>query len=122
TAPFDVRQGGFVGGLINAVTKSGTNQFHGSLFGYMQNENFVGSDTNGVSLGGPIIRDKLHFFFAGDFRHDNRPFASTIQLGPNGDTTGVGITPQRFDSVQHILTTQYGFDPGSFAAPQINNP
>src|SRR5690242_8156556 len=136
TAPFDIRQGGFVGGMINAVTKSGTNEFHGSVFGYVQNENFVGSDTNGVSvpvsdyqqqqygasLGGPIIRDKLHFFVVGDFRHDNRPFASTIQLGPSGDTTGVGITPQRFDSVQRILTTQYGINSGDFTAPQINNP
>ncbi len=136
TAPFDVRQGGFVGGLINAVTKSGTNQFHASVFGYMQNENFVGSDTNGVSVpvadyqqqqygftfGGPIIRDRLHFFVTGDFRHDNRPFATSIQLGANGDTTGVGITQARFDSVQQILTTQYGFDPGTWRAPQINNP
>jgi hypothetical protein len=135
-APFDVRQGGFVGGLINAVTKSGTNQFHGSAFGYMQNENFVGKDTNGISvpvadykqqqygfsLGGPIIRDRLHFFVTGDFRHDNRPFATSIQLGPTGDTTGVGITQARFDSVQQILTTQYGFDPGTWRAPQINNP
>ena len=135
-APFDVRQGGFVGGLINAVTKSGTNRFHGSAFGYMQNENFVGKDTNGISvpvadykqqqygfsLGGPIIRDRLHFFVTGDFRHDNRPFATSIQLGPTGDTTGVGITQARFDSVQQILTTQYGFDPGTWRAPQINNP
>ena len=136
TAPFDVRQGGFVGGLINAVTKSGTNELHGSVFGYLQNENFVGSDTNGVSvpvadyqqqqygftLGGPIVRDKLHFFVTGDFRHDNRPFATSIQLGANGDTTGVGITQARFDSVQQILTTQYGFNPGTWRAPQINNP
>src|SRR5947209_652260 len=139
-APFDVRQGGFVGGLINAVTKSGTNQFHGSAFAYMQNENFVGADTGtcgekcsipvadykqqqyGFSFGGPIVRDRLHFFVTGDFRHDNRPFATSIQLGPTGDTTGVGITQARFDSVQQILTTQYGFDPGTWRAPQINNP
>ena len=140
TAPFDVRQGGFVGGLINAVTKSGTNQFHGSVFGYMQNQDFVGSDTGscgdrcsvpvadykqqqyGFTLGGPIIRDRLHFFVTGDFRHDNRPFATSIQLSANGDTAGVGITQARFDSVQQILTTQYGFDPGTWRAPQINNP
>ena len=135
-APFDVRQGGFVGGLINAVTKSGTNQFRGSVFGYIQNENFVGSDTSGVSvpvadyqqqqygftLGGPIIRDRLHFFVTGDFRHDNRPFATSIQLGPSGDTTGVGITQARFDSVTNILKTQYGINAGDFSAPQINNP
>jgi len=140
TAPFDVRQGGFVGGLINAVTKSGTNAFHGSVFGYVQNQDFVGSDTGscgdrcsvpvadykqqqyGFTLGGPIIRDRLHFFVTGDFRHDNRPFATSIQLSASGDTAGVGITQARFDSVQQILTNQYGFDPGSWRAPQINNP
>jgi hypothetical protein len=132
-APFDVRQGGFVGGLVNAVTKSGTNEFHGSAFGYMQNQNFVGKDTAGASVpvdqfqqqqygfsfGGPIIRDKLHFFVTGDFRHDNRPFSSTIQI--SADTAGVGITQARADSVQSILKAK-GFDPGTWAAPQINNP
>src|SRR6266704_5677376 len=140
-APFDVRQGGFVGGLINAVTKSGTNQFHGSAFGYMQNQNFVGSDTAGVSVpvadyqqrqygftfGGPIIRDRLHFFVTGDLRHDNRPCASSVQIGPDPsnpvDTAGVGITQARADSVRTILQgLPNGFDPGDWHAPQINNP
>src|SRR4029077_7658405 len=46
-APFDVRQGSFTGGLVNAVTKSGTNQFHGSLFDYYVNQDLVGKDTAG---------------------------------------------------------------------------
>jgi hypothetical protein len=140
-APFDVRQGGFVGGLVNAVTKSGTNEFHGSAYGYLQNQNLVGTDTAGVSvpipeyqqqqyggtLGGPIVRDRLHFFVAGDFRHDNRPFASSLQIGPDpnnpADTAGVGITQARADSVRDILMTVYGLpDPGTWRAPQINNP
>src|SRR6266571_3570424 len=135
-APFDVRQGGFVGGLVNAVTKSGTNQFHGSAFGYGQNQDFVGSDTAGVSVpvadyqqqqygftvGGPIFRDRLHFFVSGDFRHDNRPFPSSIQIGPTGDTTGVGITQARFDSVTSILADSFGINAGTWRAPQINNP
>ena len=138
-APFDVRQGQFVGGLVNAVTKSGTNELHGSGFGYLQNQNFVGKDTAGVSvpvadyqqqqygfsLGGPIIKDKLHFFVSGDFRHDARPFASSIQCSgacTPADTAGIGITGARFDSVRNILKTQYGFDPGSYAAPTIPNP
>src|SRR6266576_2474935 len=139
-APFDVRQGGFVGGLVNAVTQSGTNQFHGSAFGYGQNQDFVGSDTAGVSVpvadyqqqqygftvGGPILRDRLHFFVSGDFRHDNRPFASSIQIGPDpsnpADTASVGITQARADSVENILKNRNGFDPGSWRALQINNP
>ena len=68
-APFDVRQGNFGGLLLNAVTKSGTNEFHGSAFYYFRNERF-GADTNvlratqfdrgqyGFTLGGPIIRDR----------------------------------------------------------------
>jgi len=139
-APFDVRQGGFVGGLVNAVTKSGTNEFHGTLFGYMQNQSFVGSDTAGVSVpvatyqqqqygfsvGGPIIKDKLHFFVTGDFRHDVRPFASTLQIGNSGaasDTAGIGITSAQADSVSSILSTKYGYGaPGSWQAPTIPNP
>ncbi|HEY6059275.1 MAG TPA: carboxypeptidase regulatory-like domain-containing protein, partial [Gemmatimonadales bacterium] len=73
-APFDVRQGGFTGGLINAVTKSGTNEFHGSAFYSMQGDALVGKDSAGTkandfslgyygfSVGGPIVRDRLHFF------------------------------------------------------------
>src|SRR5436853_797344 len=128
-APFDVRQGGFVGGLVNAITKSGTNEFHGSAFGYGQNQNFVGTDTAGVSVpvsdyqqqqygftvGGPIIRDRVHFFVSTDLRHDNRPFASSIQIGPDPtnplDTAGVGITQARADSVETILKAMpTGFD------------
>jgi len=77
-SPFDVRQGGFTGGGINAITKSGTNQFHGSVYGYFNNQNMYGkwsqvldstvklkeqsTKTYGFSLGGPIIKDKLFFF------------------------------------------------------------
>ena len=138
-APFDVRQGGFVGGLVNAVTKSGTNELHGSVFGYMQNQSFVGSDTSGVSvpvptyqqqqfgfsLGGPIIRDKFHFFVSGDFRHDVRPFASGLQIGNSGaasDTLGIGITSAQADSAAHVLDSLGYKGVGSWQAPTIPNP
>lgn len=79
-APFDVRQGGFTGGAINAVTKSGTNVFHGSAYFDGNNESLVGrhykmqdgtmsnpydkeKETRfGFTLGGPIIKNKLFFF------------------------------------------------------------
>lgn len=80
-APFDVRQSGFTGGAINAITKSGTNEFHGSAYTYFQNGDLVGDKyqlhdksgtsaeygsmtdyTLGATLGGPIVKDKLFFF------------------------------------------------------------
>ena len=80
-APFDVRQSGFTGGAINAITKSGTNQFHGSAYYYGYNQDLIGTKypyldgtgyapkyqkqtqyNMGVTLGGPIIKNKLFFF------------------------------------------------------------
>ena len=80
-APYDVRQGGFTGGGINAITKSGTNKFAGSAYYYGNNESLVGkyepktgskspvtnySDyQGGITLGGPIIKNKVFFFVSG---------------------------------------------------------
>lgn len=80
-APFDVRQSGFTGGAINAITKSGTNKFHGSAYYYGYNQDLIGTKypyldgtgyapkyqkqtqyNMGVTLGGPIIKNKLFFF------------------------------------------------------------
>jgi len=75
-APFDVRQGNFTGGNIAATTKSGTNTVHGTVYGYMQNQEMIGYKLNGdrapkvpfkskiygASVGGPIIKNKVFFF------------------------------------------------------------
>lgn len=93
-SPYDVTLGGFAGGGINAVTKSGTNTFKGTAYTYMRNQNMVGK-TNGVlanrldierekvadfselaygaSLGGPIIEDKLFFFMNFEIQKDETP-------------------------------------------------
>mgnify|MGYP002589093276 CR=1 FL=1 len=102
-APFDVRQSGFTGGSINAVTKSGTNEFHGSAYGYFQNYNLIGSkykmvngndsealgsqhdNTYGITLGGPIIKDKL-FFFA---NYENTDKALTNVYGKGASASNV---------------------------------
>src|SRR3989441_3251071 len=136
-APFDIRQGSFAGGLINAVTKSGTNVFHGSAWGYLQNQNFVGDDTAGVkatdftqsqyggSLSGPLYKDRVHFFLSGDLQHREAPFSGQ-QIGsdPTGglDSIGVGITQATADRVTQILINNYGFDPGTWRAPTQGNP
>ena len=84
TAPYDVTQSGFTGASVNAVTKSGTNEFTGTIYGFYRNENMTGSkikgqsifvpkllqSQTGVSIGGPIIKNKL-FFFA-NFEQDTR--------------------------------------------------
>jgi outer membrane receptor for ferrienterochelin and colicin len=92
-APFDVRQGNFGGLLLNAITKSGTNDLHGSAFYFYRNEKY-GADTSilratpfdrtqyGATLGGPIIRDKLHFFLSGEFQKENSPVTGPYQGQP----------------------------------------
>ena len=89
-APFDVRQSGFTGGAVNAITKSGTNDFHGSVYSYFQNGDMVSDkyklhnggtsskygsltdNTFGATLGGPLVKDKL-FFFA-NFERSKREY------------------------------------------------
>ncbi|HYK83249.1 MAG TPA: TonB-dependent receptor [Gemmatimonadales bacterium] len=136
-APFDVRQGNFTGGLVNAVTKSGTNEFHGSAFGYVQSQTFVGNgpsqtpisdfrqDQYGLTLGGPIARDRVHFFVATDLQSRAAPFGG-LSIGPNPtgglDSVGIGIRQVTADSVQNFIKRTFGFDPGTWSAPTQNNP
>ena len=94
-APFDVRQGGFSGGGINAITKSGTNTFSGTAYAYYNDHNFYGrspmsgaklaeqqTQIYGVSLGGAIVKNKLFFFLNGEFNLDSSP--SSYYVGDSG--------------------------------------
>jgi hypothetical protein len=128
-APYDVRQGGFTGGLVNGITKSGTNEIVGSLFAYFQNQDLVGKDTAGLkvteflirqyggSIGGPIIKDKLHFFAVADIQGREAPF-----FGPEVTEPSTGITAAQADRVTAIIRDQYGFDPGTYEAPVLGQP
>ncbi len=112
-APFDVRLGNFVGGVVNAITKSGTNDFHGSLFGYFQNKSLAGhrafingeyiNDPNfqdynvwqfGAAVGGPIVKDKAHFFIATDIQQRQAAFGSRFNMigDPAYDKDHAGFT------------------------------
>ncbi len=100
TAPYDVTQAGFTGASVNAVTKSGTNEFTGTVYGFYRNEDMTGSiikgqsifvpkllqSQTGVSVGGPIIKNKL-FFFA-NFEQDTREDLGQSWL-PNRGTGGI---------------------------------
>ncbi len=136
-APFDVRQGSFTGGLINAVTKSGTNEFHGSLFGYYQNKSLAGFrddpsflDYNiwqfGGSVGGPIVKDKVHFFVSADIQERESAFSNQFQIGgvdSAADIMRAGFDVATVQRFRDILINQYGVpDPGDALAPTIENP
>lgn len=128
-APFDVRQGGFAGGLINAITKSGTNQWGGSLFGYIQRRDLVGKDTAGNkftdftvrqfggTLSGPFIKDRMHLFLTLDRQDREQPFVGTSVTDPT-----IGITADMVNRVTNAIRNQYGFDPGTHADPILQTP
>ena len=120
-SPYDVRQGGFSGGGVNAITRSGTNAFHGTGYYFTRSEGLVGdgpasrpiatfSDKQyGGSVGGPIVKDKAFFFLNVDFGRKDRPSGWSID-GSSGQ--GFGFQPQA-DRFLSILKNKYGYDPGS---------
>ena len=128
-APFDVRQGGFAGGLVNAVTKSGTNAWSGSVFGYFQNRDLVGKDTVGNkfaefttrqfggTLSGPFIKDRMHLFVAADIQTRDQPFVGNSVTDPT-----IGISQEMTNRVANAIRTQYGFDPGTASEPVLATP
>ena len=120
-SPYDVRQSGFTGGGVNAVTRSGTNKWEGSVFGTKRDPSFVGKGpTNtkvgefeqtqyGGRLGGPIMKDKVFFFFSGESNKRNDPNGTSADGSTGIVYTG---TPSAAD-VANFLKTTYNYDPGS---------
>ena len=111
-APFDVRLGGFTGGGINAITRSGTNDIKVAVFGYGRNQSMVGKYYNNVStpvsdfknyqygarVGGAIIPDKLFYFVSGEISQNNTPLANASLA----TAAGAAIQAQA-DSIALIL-------------------
>jgi len=132
--PFDVRQSGFIGSAINAVTKSGTNQVTGSIYGYYRNESMQGSHvkdnakivkqdlsqkTYGFSLGGPIIKNKLFLFLNAERYTNDYPgqtnFAATAARGYNTANPDVRRpTADQLTTYSNYLRTTYGYETGAF--------
>jgi len=131
-SPFDVRHGGFAGAGVNVVTKSGTNEFHGAAFAFGTNEHlgpnvpFVRNarydkQQFGLSLGGPIVRDRLLFFLASEVQRRFIP-----ALGPyQGDgASSESMLPVRSSDIarfQNLLAVR-GLDAGSAGAVTNANP
>ena len=134
-APYDVRQSGFSGGLINAVTKAGTNEFTGSAYLYYRDLNFVrenlvveqdtfpfnefDNQIFGFSLGGPVLRDRIHFFTAVEIEQDQRP-AGGVVIGENSpEQTRVS----QADADRFLAELQsLGVSPGGYDAFTVENP
>lgn len=131
-SPYDVRQSNFIGGGINAITKSGTNTFKGTAYVYHQNENLHGNRINntelaersidrkttyGFSLGGPIIKDKLFFFANAEYSKiptvANRWVLSTDGVG-DADKNISRVKQSEAEQLSNFLKNQYGYDPGSY--------
>ena len=127
SSSFDVRQGGFTGGSVNIITKSGTNNFHGNLFAYYTDDSLVGSGPDyfpefgtyedsewGASLGGPIVKDKT-FFFA-NYGHTDLSSPTGWSLnGQSGEQWQNGCCTQEAEAFQAYNEAVYGYDPGGFS-------
>ena len=131
-SPYDVRQSNFIGGGMNAITKSGTNQFKGSAYVYHRNENMRGNvvdgsslgerdidryTTYGATLGGPIIKDKLFFFV--NFEYSQAPtvvnrWRPSTDGKANPDLYISRTTVEDMKTVKKHLMDKYGYDAGSF--------
>ena len=132
-SPYDVRQTNFIGGGVNAITKSGTNTFKGSAYIYHRNENMRGDavygqqipsarekdrqTTYGFTFGGPIIKDKLFIFANAEMIK-----TPTIANRWRGSTNGVGdvtsylsrTTLADLQTVSDFVKSKYGYDTGSY--------
>ncbi|HEX8169737.1 MAG TPA: carboxypeptidase regulatory-like domain-containing protein [Thermoanaerobaculia bacterium] len=126
-SPYDVRQGGFTGGGINAVTRSGTNDWKGSVFGSKRSQDLVGEgpldveykefkhDQYGGRLGGPILHDRLFFFATGEFNRRNAPTGASA----GGDASTQFRNPAEAARVSELLRSRYNYDPGPLTDIQL---
>ncbi|MEM9867241.1 MAG: carboxypeptidase regulatory-like domain-containing protein [Bacteroidota bacterium] len=124
-APYDVKIGGFAGGAINAITRSGTNQFRGTAYYLFRNQDLAGktpgleddasreklpeftAQTYGVSIGGPIVKDKLFFFLNYERQDDEtpQPFEGTY----DGESGLAAV-----NNFGNFLQSEFGYNPGNF--------
>lgn len=133
-APFDVTYGDFQGGNVNVVTKSGTNEFHGSAFYFRSDDSLIGDksdgedlnigefeeDTYGFSVGGPILEDKLFFFASYEKFESTSPYQFTLdnlngRVDPNERQ---GVSQADFDAIKQIAADVWNYDIGDYNVPK----
>lgn len=130
-SPYDVRQGGFSGGGINTVTKSGTNLFKGTVYTYTKGAGTEGYNVGnvklakqalnynlrGFSLGGPIIKNKVFFFISGEQERRKDPGTSFVAYDATHSPDGVSVSAASaalLTQLADTLNSRFGYDPGKF--------
>lgn len=128
-APYDVRQGGFTGAGVNAVTRSGTNQFEGSVFfnnrsdalaGNKANDTEIAKDNFGITqsgfrFGGPLIKNKLFFFVNAEIERRNDPATSFLAARPGLEGDNVTrVLASDLDELKTFLIDNFNYDPGVY--------
>jgi hypothetical protein len=129
-APFDVRQGSFIGAAVNSVTRSGTNEFTASAYHRMRNEEFVGTEAQGLEVdpgtftfrdtgvwaGGPIVRNRLFLFGNYENEEEKRPL-TTFRANNGNEPVGGSVTrvlASDLDTLAAFLSSNFGYDPGPY--------
>lgn len=131
-SPFDIRQSQFTGASINAVTKSGSNTFTGSVYSYLRPKSFTGekvgdnkvkgardskSETYGVTFGGPIIKDKLFFFVSGEMEKSVSP-SGAYEPSTDGTSNNAAkiarTTVADLQRMHDFLLNTYSYEAGAY--------
>jgi hypothetical protein len=137
-APYDVRQGNFIGAAVNTVTRSGTNNLTASVYHRMRNDGWVGTEAagntvnpgtftfrnTGVWAGGPLVRNKLFAFGTYENEEDKRPL-TTFEANPGGVPVGGSITrvqARDLDDLATFLRNNFNYDPGTYTGLQDLTP
>jgi len=131
-APYDVRYGDFAGAMVNTVTQSGTNEFHGSAYTYWRNDRLArGGDLargssyeqlqSGFSVGGPLRRDRVHFFIAPEIQHLTSPAPGPYAGQPATRTPPVPVSDADLARLEGIMRG-YGLASGSAGLVDVRTP
>ncbi|WP_293897487.1 TonB-dependent receptor [Sphingobacterium sp. UBA5670] len=128
-SPYDVKQGGFTGAGVNAITKSGTNTVTGSAYWYFKNQDLQGYKVDGeklpktesyknnqlgFSVGGPIIKNKLFFFLNGETTKRTTPGSNILANRGTGAANESIVKASDLDLVKKTLIDNFGYDPGVY--------